>query len=222
MVWRQTQPSSLVRKRKEKEVVTSKSLTPTRIIAGAVAVYEDAWHNFLETISLSVSQEDIDFIAASTFDPKTGQTFVNKIRNTDTLGITKNSSTNDHFKNLDTQCKELIYNLSSQYKQALNIRDQIVDEENYSLLRYSPGQYYREHYDGPTASARSVSVLIYLNDDYEGGEIEFINFNEKLKPKAGTVILFPSNYAYRHIAHPVVSGTKYVITTFLHDRKKEL
>lgn len=222
MVWRSTKPSSLVCKRKEKEVVTTKSLDPTKIIAGAIAVYEDAWPNFLETISLSVSQEDIDFIAASTFDPKTGQTFVNKIRNTDTLGITKNSSTNNHFKNLDTQCRELIYNLSNQYKQALNIRDQIVDEENYSLLRYSPGQYYREHYDGPTASARSVSVLIYLNDDYDGGEIEFINFNEKIKPRAGTVILFPSNYAYRHIAHPVLSGTKYVITTFLHDRKKEV
>ncbi len=202
--------------------MTIKSFAPTKIIAGAVAVYEDAWPNFLETISLSISQEDVDFIAASTYDPKTGQTFVNKIRNTDTIGITKNSSTNDHFKVLDTQCRELIYNISNAYKQSLNIRDQIVDEENYSLLRYNPGQYYREHYDGPTASARSVSVLIYLNDDYEGGEIEFMNFNEKLKPKAGTVILFPSNYAYRHIAHPVISGTKYVITTFLHDRKKEI
>jgi hypothetical protein len=212
----------LVCKRKEKEVVAEKIFAPTKIVGGTIAIYEDAWPNFLETISLSTSQKGIDFIPASTYDPKTGQTFVNKIRNTDTLGITKNSNDNDYFKSLNSDCRDLVYNISKYYKKDFNIKDEIIDEENYSLLRYSPEQYYREHYDGPTASARSISVLVYLNDDYEGGEIEFINFNEKLKPKAGTVILFPSNYAYRHIAHPVISGIKYVITTFLHDRKKEV
>lgn len=202
--------------------MAEKIFSPTKVVGGAIAIYEDAWPNFLETISSSSSQEGIDFISARTYNPETGQTFVNKIRNTDTLGITKNSGTNDYFKNLNSECRDLVYNISKYYKKDFNIKDEIIDEENYSLLRYNPEQYYREHYDGPTASARSISVLIYLNDDYEGGEIEFINFNEKLKPKAGTVILFPSNYAYRHIAHPVVSGTKYVITTFLHDRKKEV
>ena len=197
-------------------------VAPTKVVGGTIAIYENYWPNFLETISLSISQKDIEFISASTFDPKTGQTFVNKIRNTDTIGITKNSKTNDHFNKLDKDCREIINKIVRSYKRDFNIRDNILDEENYSLLRYNPGQYYREHYDGPTESARAVSVLIYLNDDYLGGEIEFINFNEKLKPKAGTVILFPSNYAYRHIAHPVTSGTKYVITTFLHDRKKEI
>jgi predicted 2-oxoglutarate/Fe(II)-dependent dioxygenase YbiX len=61
-------------------------------------------------------------------------------------------------------------------------------------------------------------VLIYLNDDYEGGEIEFVNFDIKIKPKAGTLIMFPSNYPYSHIAHPVISGTKYAVSTFLHER----
>ncbi len=202
--------------------MAEKIFVPTKIVGGTIAIYEDAWPNFLETISLSSSQEGIDFIPASTYDPKTGQTFVNKIRNTDTLGITKNSGLNEHFNKLNSDCRNLISTISGSYKKNFRIMDEIVDEENYSLLRYNPGQYYREHYDGPTVSARSISVLIYLNDDYEGGEIEFVNFNEKIKPKAGTVILFPSNYAYRHIAHPVVSGTKYVITTFLHDRKKEI
>ena len=72
--------------------------------------------------------------------------------------------------------------------------------------------------DGGTSMGRSVSALCYLNDNYEGGEIEFVNFKIKIKPLAGMVILFPSNYAYRHIAHPVTSGTKYAIVTWIKDR----
>ena len=202
--------------------MVEKIFSPTKVVGGTIAIYENAWPNFLQTIDLSSSQEGIDFVPASTYDPTTGQTFINEIRNTDTLGITKNSIANDYFKDLNSECKDLVYKISRSYKKDFNIKEEIIDEENYSLLRYEPEQYYSEHYDGPTLSARSISVLIYLNDDYEGGEIEFINFNEKLKPKAGTVILFPSSYSYRHIAHPVISGTKYVITTFLHDRKRKI
>jgi predicted 2-oxoglutarate/Fe(II)-dependent dioxygenase YbiX len=33
------------------------------------------------------------------------------------------------------------------------------------------------------------------------------------------LILFPSNYAYSHIAHPVTSGTKYAMVTWIRDRE---
>jgi predicted 2-oxoglutarate/Fe(II)-dependent dioxygenase YbiX len=60
--------------------------------------------------------------------------------------------------------------------------------------------------------------LLYLNDDYSGGELEFRNFQLKISPKKGMLLLFPSNFAYAHIAHPVTSGTKYAFVTWLHDR----
>ena len=66
---------------------------------------------------------------------------------------------------------------------------------------------------------RSVSAICYLNDDYEGGELEFVNFKLKIKPQAGMMILFPSNFAYMHIAHPVTSGTKYAMVTWIRDRQ---
>jgi predicted 2-oxoglutarate/Fe(II)-dependent dioxygenase YbiX len=96
-----------------------------------------------------------------------------------------------------------------------------IDElyhENYNMLKYQTGQEYRAHADGFTDSGRSVSAIIYLNNDYEGGELEFVNFNIKLKPEPGMLILFPSNYAYSHIAHPVKSGTKYALVTWIKDR----
>jgi predicted 2-oxoglutarate/Fe(II)-dependent dioxygenase YbiX len=65
---------------------------------------------------------------------------------------------------------------------------------------------------------RCISCIAYLNSDYEGGEIEFVNFGVKIKPQPGMLIIFPSNFAYRHIAHPVTSGTKYNLVTWIKDR----
>jgi predicted 2-oxoglutarate/Fe(II)-dependent dioxygenase YbiX len=90
--------------------------------------------------------------------------------------------------------------------------------EFYNMLRYSGGQEYKAHADGSTEGGRSVSAIIYLNNDYEGGEVEFVNYGVKIKPEPGMLLLFPSNYAYRHIAHPVTSGTKYALVTWMKDR----
>jgi predicted 2-oxoglutarate/Fe(II)-dependent dioxygenase YbiX len=86
------------------------------------------------------------------------------------------------------------------------------------MLRYKGGQQYKAHADGTTADGRSVSAIVYLNNDYEGGEVEFVNFGVKIKPEPGMLLLFPSNYPYTHIAHPVISGTKYAIVTWMKDR----
>ena len=44
------------------------------------------------------------------------------------------------------------------------------------------------------------------------------NFSIKIKPSPGMLAIFPANYAYSHIAHPVKTGTKYAIVTWLHDQ----
>jgi len=194
------------------------SIIPTKIVGGAIAIYENIWPNSLEIISHCSSEKNVKFVPATVLDAKTGKTYINNVRNTDSIGITKNKEIDSYFKELDESCRGLVNSVVNSYKKLFKISEEILDKENYSLLRYNPGQYYHQHYDGGTESARSISVLIYLNDEYSGGEIEFVNFNEKFKPKAGTLILFPSNYAYGHIAHPVTSGTKYVIVTWLHDR----
>jgi predicted 2-oxoglutarate/Fe(II)-dependent dioxygenase YbiX len=134
------------------------------------------------------------------------------------LPITQAAQNNETIRKINNQCYEIVTSAVQSYRNIFKIHEEIKDAESYGLLRYSVGEKYDQHYDGGTESSRSISVLIYLNDDYEGGEIEFPFFNLKIKPKAGTLMLFPSNYAYSHIAHPVMSGTKYVIVTFLKDR----
>ena len=58
------------------------------------------------------------------------------------------------------------------------------------------------------------SLVTYLNDDYEGGEIEFPNLNIKIKPSAGSTIIFPSTYPYEHTSRKIEKGFKYMTTSF--------
>ena len=92
-------------------------------------------------------------------------------------------------------------------------------QEAFSLLKYKgeTKDHYDAHYDGGPTSKRWVSAILYLKDNYKGGEIEFVHYDLKIKPKAGSLYLFPSGYSHAHIAHEVTDGTKYAIVTWVHE-----
>jgi predicted 2-oxoglutarate/Fe(II)-dependent dioxygenase YbiX len=83
------------------------------------------------------------------------------------------------------------------------------------ILKYQTGQEYKLHADAGGGNNRVLSLVWYVNDEYEGGEIEFPYFNYKLKPPANSILFFPSNYIYAHIAHPVKEGTKYAVVMWI-------
>lgn len=87
--------------------------------------------------------------------------------------------------------------------------------EAMNFIKYGPGQYFIEHSDHGYNGSWTLSLVSYLNDNYAGGELHFILQDLKIKPKAGDLYLFPSNYIYRHAALPVISGVKYSIVTML-------
>ena len=98
--------------------------------------------------------------------------------------------------------------------------------ETCSILRYQPGQYYKRHIDNLLLSSRleevaqgvptrDISIVGYLNDDFEGGETFFDRQNIKIKPTIGSVVVFPSYYTHPHQALPVIKGQKYSFTTWL-------
>lgn len=60
-------------------------------------------------------------------------------------------------------------------------------------------------------------MVYYPNDDYEGGELEFIHFGVKIKPKAGQLFMFPSGFSYEHKVYPVVSGTRITMVSFFNE-----
>jgi hypothetical protein len=60
----------------------------------------------------------------------------------------------------------------------------------------------------------NVSVLMYPNDNYTGGEITFPDYDLVFKPKAGSMIIFPGNGAYKHTVERVKTGTRYTMPSW--------
>jgi predicted 2-oxoglutarate/Fe(II)-dependent dioxygenase YbiX len=87
------------------------------------------------------------------------------------------------------------------------------------LLKYSPGGKYEIHTDHFTTSTRALSVIINLNDGYEGGDLIFTDQKEKeikrLKLGKGSIVFFPSNFMYPHSIEPITKGTRYSIVSWL-------
>ena len=81
--------------------------------------------------------------------------------------------------------------------------------------RYSVDTRMMEHcdhihsmFDGERKGVPTLSILGSLNDDYKGGDLIFWQ-NKKIKLKAGSIMIFPSNFLYPHKVVEVTKGTRY-------------
>ena len=82
------------------------------------------------------------------------------------------------------------------------------------VVRYIPGGFYKAHTDsGLRSHARYITVVCYLNDDFDGGGTYFPNADYLVVPKQGMAVLFPADYL--HQAETVLGGTKYIAITWL-------
>ena len=87
--------------------------------------------------------------------------------------------------------------------------------EAINLVKYYPGNHFNLHADDGAPYKSVVSLVGYLNDNYSGGEISFDMYDIKIKPQAGDLLIFPSNYMFMHKALPVTNGIKYSVVTML-------
>ena len=89
----------------------------------------------------------------------------------------------------------------------------VVYYEAFNFVKYEgEGTHFNIHADHGPAYNCTVSAVIYINDDYEGGEIKFPRLDNYVhKPKVGDIAIFPSNYIYEHASLPMKTGTKYCV-----------
>lgn len=99
--------------------------------------------------------------------------------------------------------------------------------EPLQILRYRPGQQYRSHSDFVQAdNQRVLTALIYLNDDYEGGETFFARTGLKVRGRKGDALVFRSTTGDRradplseHAGLPVTRGTKFLGSRWIRERR---
>lgn len=92
------------------------------------------------------------------------------------------------------------------------------------VLRYAPGQEYRPHLDAiPGAGNQRVwTALVYLNQDFEGGETRFDLLDIAFRGSAGDALVFrnadakgDADMRLRHAGVPVTAGVKWLASRWI-------
>jgi len=119
--------------------------------------------------------------------------------------------------NISKKIKSVVEKCAKDYYEQTGINPDFLPDY-YTINKYLPDVYMGPHVDyegeGRTTLIPSISMVLYLNDNYEGGKIEFPEQGISIKPEAGSLIIFPSNKPYYHDPKPVTSGSKYMIPLF--------
>jgi prolyl 4-hydroxylase len=100
--------------------------------------------------------------------------------------------------------------------------------EALQILRYARGQQYRAHVDAvpSTENQRATTALVYLNQDFEGGETFFLKVGLKVKGNTGDALIFrnatadgKADFNAEHAGLPVTSGTKLLASRWIRERR---
>jgi hypothetical protein len=83
------------------------------------------------------------------------------------------------------------------------------DDSKTHIARFIEGPGMHEHFD--TTRPNDIATLVYLNDNYEGGDIYFPEHDMYIKPDQGDLVCFPDNPGYIHGVMPITSGIRYTL-----------
>jgi len=188
---------------------------------------EDAEYIHPQVVGNIVTPDEAKYIletAGPTFDDSTilsGKD--DNIRKSRTAWLSKN----------DPTVKNIYDRLSKQY----NFK--VANAEDLQVVEYKPGGFYNEHHDSccddndhcrdfkKKSGQRVLTILIYLNDDFEDGETNFPSLNLSLKAdKYGGIVFYPLEVGGNrchplalHKGNPVTSGVKYICNLWVRERK---
>ncbi len=147
------------------------------------------------------SEEVIDLAEQSSWRPGTAGADVNpKVRITDIHEL--DPETELHAEILQTFVDNM-NDYVTEYKGC-----KISQGESLRIARYKEGGHYSVHSD-TSGAERVLSGVLYLNNDFTGGELNFPQQDITLNPEEGMLVLFPSNFMYLHQSLPITKGIKY-------------
>lgn len=140
------------------------------------------------------------------------------IRRTYTLPLSNldNLISNVHWFNL-------LYNYFNQYLKQYKSDANIIDYGyknifDIEILKYENTGFYTWHVDHFANVPRTMSCILLLNNDYEGGNLCFRNPDGsgewELEVKPNRMIVWPSNFLYPHTVKPVTKGKRYSVVAW--------
>lgn len=178
--------------------------------SGSLLITIDNVLNEVECESIIDRCKRIGFTLASMYSRFGVEKYMTDIRNSGRVII----DSQDFVDNLLPRIKHIIPNIYKS-KKFLSINPRL------RILKYNEGEYFKRHEDGNYSNSVSkslITVLIYLNCDYEGAwTIVYNNDKDKIgtaiEPLLGSILLLDQEI--EHEVKPLKSGTKYVLRTEL-------
>jgi hypothetical protein len=109
-----------------------------------------------------------------------------------------------------------------------DIDPKIVSQIGYHTQKWEPGAYARIHSDNTDEEGNSgaftrsrYAAFLYLNDDFEGGMLQFPGQDLSIQPKVGMLAAFDGGFNNMHEVTLITSGVRYTIGSFWDDREED-
>ena len=195
-----------------------------RIIAPGIIVYSNIVDDPDKLITEIESYANENIITWSGASVKNGNNVEIDYKTRDTLAIgvpykylpPKGDSINPTTLCLSSLSRKLFDSMNEVEKDYQNIHGISLEwHDAYSILKYGVGQKFTNHIDDHKDYIRRMSCVLYLNDNYTGGETTFPTFDISYKPNKNELLCFPSGYIYNHSVVPVIEGTRYAVVSWL-------
>ena len=136
----------------------------------------------------------------ATVSLKSGAKMMKNIRNNERLLYEDAHLAEQYWEKLKAFCPEKLENTLA-----------IGLNEQFRFYKYQPNQRFKRHIDGRfqrnEQEESRITFMIYLNEDFEGGETTFENIT--IFPQTGTALCFI--HELKHEGSPVITGSKYVL-----------
>jgi hypothetical protein len=146
---------------------------------------------------------------------KFGRTDLDNLINEGLVEITK------HWvdKNLPMSNQEVRREISERVSQIVSMDKTVSFDGVGTIQRQYEGAELKEHVDDHADPLIRYAVIMYINDDYTDGELFFRNLDFKIKPPAGSLLIFPSGEKYLHGVIPPGAGPhRYVLPSFVKEK----
>jgi hypothetical protein len=200
-------------------------IKPVELMDGEFDDFIGVWHNhmpksvckkfidyFEEKVSTDTSSNNIEDIVNSSLMDGTNQ-FPEKNLGRRDIGLLLNYSNHELTSTANQYLQSCFLDYIRKYGQLVNTG---LISTDIKMQRTPPeGGYHMWHFEsaGSNMAQRVLVWAIYLNDmPDEEGETEFLYQRRRIKPKAGTCVIWPAGFTHVHRGLTVYSENKYILT----------
>lgn len=106
----------------------------------------------------------------------------------------------------------------AEYLKSYQFEDLSVRPIDMQFLKYENSGHYKCHVDAGGELNRTLSLIYFVNDDYDGGILQFKNpsnpIDITIEKVPNRAVVWPSNFLYPHRVTPVTSGVRYSVVAW--------